>query len=104
MTKAKNRKKPHTFAECQTDEERSAYFKQRSAFDLLEQGLMEEESLGVRYKKKPRKNQQLNIRVEADLLETIKGIALEKGLAYQTLVRMWIQEKVKQEEFVSKKM
>ena len=38
---------------------------------------MEEEPLGVHYKKKPRKNQQLNIRVEAALLETIKGIAYQ---------------------------
>lgn len=87
-------------AACQTDEERAVFFEQHSAFDLLEADLMEEEAADTRYRLKPKKSQQLNIRIEPDLLASIKTLALEKGLAYQTLVRMWIQEKVREEHRV----
>ena len=84
-------------AACQTDAERAAFFEAHSAFDLLDAGLMEAEPAAVRYRLKPKKNQQLNIRIEPALLDSIKALALEKGIAYQTLVRMWIQEKVREE-------
>lgn len=96
---ARQKKSPN-LAACQTDEERAAFFEQHSAFDLLEADLMEEEAAGIRYRLKPKKSQQLNIRIEPDLLASIKTLALEKGLAYQTLVRMWIQEKVREEHRV----
>lgn len=95
--KAPGLKEPDLTA-CRTDEERAVFFEQHSAFDLLDAGLMEEEAATVRYKLKPKKSQQLNIRIEPDLLESIKALALQKGLAYQTLVRLWIQEKVREEK------
>lgn len=91
-------KKAPNLADCQTDEERAAFLEQHSAFDLLDAGLMEVEPVAIRYRLKPKKNQQLNIRIEPDLLDSVKVLALEKGLAYQTLVRIWIQEKVREEK------
>ncbi|HEY9840927.1 MAG TPA: CopG family antitoxin, partial [Candidatus Obscuribacterales bacterium] len=85
-------------AACQSDEERAAFFEAHSAFELLDAGLMEEEPATVRYRLKPKKSQQLNIRVEPDLLESVKAVALKKGLAYQTLIRLWIQEKLREEK------
>ncbi len=91
-------KKKQNLMNCKTDAERAEFFEQESGFDLLDKGLMVEETPSALYRKKPRKERQLNIRVEPGLIETIKEIALDRGLAYQTLIRMWIQEKVQEEK------
>lgn len=93
----RHKKAPH-LNNCHTDEERALFFEQHSAFDLLEAGLMEEETPTTRYKLKPKKSKQLNIRIEPDLIDSIKALALKKGLAYQTLIHLWIQEKVREEK------
>lgn len=88
------KKGERTLKECKSDSERAAFFENNSSFELLDDGLMKREPASTRYAKKPKKDQQLNIRVDSGLIESIKEIALEKGIAYQTLVRVWLQEKI----------
>ncbi|MBI3552467.1 MAG: hypothetical protein HY077_08100 [Elusimicrobia bacterium] len=38
------------------------------------------------------------LRLEADTLEKIKVLAVQKGLNYSTLMRMWITERLRQEK------
>lgn len=61
-------------------------------FDLVECELdpeLEEEILRRRELKKP-----VTLRLEPSQIEAVKKIAAKKGLAYQTLIRMWIAEAI----------
>lgn len=45
--------------------------------------------------KRPKK--AISMRFDADTLEQLRRIAEAKGIGYQTLIRMWIKERLKQE-------
>ncbi|TEB06169.1 hypothetical protein Psch_03213 [Pelotomaculum schinkii] len=53
---------------------------------------LEEEILKRRELKKP-----VTLRLEPNQIDAVKKIAGKKGLPYQTLIRMWITEKIETE-------
>ena len=87
---------PKEMPEFKSDEERAEFFETYSALDLLDAGLMEE-APEVTYTRKTKKNKQLNIRVDQEILNQLKELASKKGMGYHTLARMWILEKLQQE-------
>ena len=89
------KKKIRSLTDCKTDSERAAYFTRHNSLDLIEQGLLEELPV-IQYQQRPKKNLQLNIRVDAETLEQLKGIALKRKLGYHTLARMFLQEKIQE--------
>jgi len=58
---------------------------------------LEAEILKKRELKKP-----VTLRLEPGQIETVKKIAENKGLPYQTLIRMWITEAIQQGDYVLK--
>lgn len=53
---------------------------------------LEKEILNKRELKKP-----ITLRLEPYQIDAVKKIAIRKGLPYQTLIRMWITERIKAE-------
>ena len=45
--------------------------------------------------KRPKKS--ISMRFDVETLEQLREIASAKGIGYQTLIRMWIKERLKQE-------
>ena len=54
--------------------------------------VLEEEILNKRVLKKP-----VTLRLEPSQIDAVKKIAVKKGLPYQTLIRMWIVERIRTE-------
>jgi predicted DNA binding CopG/RHH family protein len=40
---------------------------------------------------------QISLRLDPDVIDTLKGIAAQKGVGYQTLIRIWVMERLTQE-------
>ncbi|HEY77070.1 MAG TPA: hypothetical protein G4O00_13010 [Thermoflexia bacterium] len=40
---------------------------------------------------------QISLRLDPDVIERLKAIAARKGIGYQTLIRMWVMERLAQE-------
>ena len=45
---------------------------------------------------RPRK-QPISLRIDPDAIDQLKDIASRKGMGYQTLMRMWVMERLEQE-------
>ena len=93
MAKAKTRKSPQTFVECQTDEERAEYLE---SHDVIASGEFEE--IGLAEPPRLKLEHQLHMRLDKDTLQRMKRIAHRKHVGYQTLARMWLVERLEQEE------
>ena len=40
---------------------------------------------------------QISLRLDADAIEELKAVAQHKGIGYQTLIRIWVMERLAQE-------
>ena len=54
-----------------------------------------EESILLRRSRPTKK--PVGLRIRSDYLEAVKQVAESKGIPYQTLIQMWLVEKLKQE-------
>jgi len=63
--------------------------------DDLEQ--VQEHIKVVRTRKRPQRK-AVGLRLRVDDLEAIKQVAERKGIPYQTLIQMWLVEKLRQED------
>jgi len=88
-----NKKQPKSFAECKTDKERALYIEKT---DILRTGEFGELELA----EPPGKplDKHLNMRIDTITVNRLKNIAHHKGIGYQSLTRMWILERLSQEE------
>ena len=46
---------------------------------------------------RPRKK-QISLRLDAKVIEVLKAVAQRKGIGYQTLIRLWVMERLAQEQ------
>lgn len=90
---AKTKSKPKTFAECNTDEERAEYLE---SHDVIALG--EFEDIGTAQAPRHKMEHQLHMRMDKETLQRMKQIAHKKHVGYQTLARMWLVERLDQEE------
>lgn len=40
---------------------------------------------------------QISLRLDADTIDKLKAVAQRRGIGYQTLIRMWVMERLAQE-------
>lgn len=40
---------------------------------------------------------QISLRLDAETIESLKAVATQKGVGYQTLIRMWVMERLARE-------
>ncbi len=41
---------------------------------------------------------QIALRLDGDTIEALKAVASRKGIGYQTLIRLWVNERLEQEQ------
>ncbi len=82
-----------------SDEEERAFWETHRPGDYV--GTMQpgqvQVSRGFRARVKERKK-NLTLRMEPSRIEEIKAVARELGLGYQTLMRMWVIERLRREK------
>jgi len=81
-----------------TDKEAAEWFDTHDTapyMDDLEQ--VQEHIQVVRTRKRPPRK-AVGLRLRVDHLEAIKQVAERKGIPYQTLIQMWLVEKLRQED------
>ncbi len=52
-------------------------------------------ALAVELYEEFQKSKPINIRLPLRVINRLKQVAIEKGIAYQTLIRLWIVERLK---------
>ena len=89
--------------EFKTEEEEARFWDEHDSIEFIEEfepveikvsPELEEKIMNRRELKKP-----ITLRLEPKQIDTVKKIAIMKGLPYQTLIRMWITERIKTEKF-----
>lgn len=87
--------------EFKTEEEEARFWDEHDSTEFIEDfepvdievaPELEEEIFNKRELKKP-----VTLRLEPNQIDAVKKIAVMKGLPYQTLIRMWITERIKSE-------
>ena len=87
--------------EFKTEEEEARFWDEHDSTEFIEDfepvdialsPELEEEILNKRELKKP-----VTLRLAPNQIDAVKKIAGKKGLPYQTLIRMWITERIKTE-------
>ncbi len=80
--------------EFKTEEEAAEFWDTHSLADYWDQM----EPVQVTFAPGALKLKQVCLRLSPPMIEQAKRIAASKGIRYQTLLRMWITERMKQEE------
>ena len=89
----RTRSKLKTLADCQTDEQRAAYLASHDVFENEEF-----EYVGVAEAPRRKLLHQLHMRIDEETIERLRKVAGRKRMGYQTLARMWLMERLEQEE------
>jgi hypothetical protein len=84
---------PQTLAECQTDEQRADYLVKHDVFESDEFKYE-----GVAEPPRRRLMQQLHMRIDEETIARLRKVADSKRMGYQTLARMWLIERLEQED------
>ncbi len=67
-----------------------------AAYDATE-FLDETEPVNVNFADARPRKKQISLRLDPDAIDRLKAIAAQKGVGYQTLIRMWVMERLIQE-------
>ncbi len=95
MAKTKVRRRLPAFS---SDEAERAFWETRRPGDYVEQMKPTRVQVSRRLREHVRERKQnLTLRMEPSRVREIKAVAHEKGLPYQTLMRMWIVERLRRE-------
>jgi len=87
-----------------TEEEEARFWDEHDTTDFIgdfeptEIELDQELKEKILNKSEPKK--PITIRLETNQIEAVKKIAISKGLPYQTLIRMWINEAIRKERIM----
>ncbi len=76
-----------------SEQEEAEFWATHDATEFLDETtLVDEVFVDARPPKK-----QISLRMDPDVIDTLKGIAAQKGVGYQTLIRIWVMERLTQE-------
>ena len=82
-----------------SDEEERAFWESHKPGDYLATTRPEKVRVSRRLRERVRERKQnLTLRMEPSRVQEIKALAEERGLPYQTLMRMWIFERLRREK------
>ena len=98
MTETKVRRRRRRLPVFRTDEEERAFWEAHSPGEFV--AAMKPEPVQVAAKLRERvkeRKQNLTLRMEPSRVREIKAVAHELGVPYQTLMRMWIVERLRRE-------
>ena len=81
-----------------TDDEERAFWETHRPGDYVDAMPTERVQVSLRIRKRVRERKKnLTLRMEPSRVEEIKVVARERGVPYQTLMRMWIVERLRRE-------
>ena len=82
-----------------TDEEERAFWELHNPGDYLPTTRPAQVQISRRIRERVRERKQnLTLRMEPSRVKEIKAVAEERGVPYQTLMRMWIFERLRREK------
>jgi predicted DNA binding CopG/RHH family protein len=82
-----------------TDEEERTFWETHSPGDYLRSTRPAQVQIARRIRERVRERKQnLTLRMEPSRVQEIKAVAEERGVPYQTLMRMWIFERLRREK------
>lgn len=85
--------------EFKSAEEEQEFWDQHSALEFLEDGqVVEIDASKAREKRDKRSTQQISLRISHHILERTKRRAKTLGVPYQTLIQLWLAERLEEEE------
>ncbi|HBY04469.1 MAG: hypothetical protein XD78_0985 [Desulfotomaculum sp. 46_296] len=83
------------------EEEAREFFDQHDTLDLLEETEPETLEVGADLQKRLREQreqkQMITLRINFSHLKKVRRIARKKGIPYQTLIQLWIAERLEKE-------
>lgn len=92
-------RKPGEIPEFESPEEEADFWDRHSAVDLLEEAsVVDVDASRARAKRKSRSSQQISLRISSQVLARAKRRAGALGVPYQTLIQLWVAERLEQEE------
>ena len=82
-----------------TDEEERTFWETHAPGDYVGSTMPEKVQVAKRLRARVKERKQnLTLRMEPSRVEEIKAVAAELGIPYQTLMRMWIVERLRREK------
>ena len=87
---AKSRTQPPAFT---SDEEEGAYWEEHSTAPYWD----EMEPVEVRVEAPRPRTKMISMRLSEEYLQELKRVAEQKGIPYQTLMRLWLVERLREE-------
>lgn len=81
-----------------TDQEAAEWFDTHDTAPYMDDLEQVQERIQVARTKKRPPRKAVGLRLRVDHLEAIKQVAERKGIPYQTLIQMWLVEKLRQED------
>ncbi|MFZ5646085.1 MAG: CopG family antitoxin [Bacillota bacterium] len=89
--------------EFKTEEEEARFWDEHDSTDFIEEfepvDIKVAPELEIEILKKRELKKPITLRLEPKQINDVKKIAIRKGLPYQTLIRMWITERIETEKF-----
>jgi predicted DNA binding CopG/RHH family protein len=76
-----------------SEQEESEFWDTHDSTDYMD----DTEPVDVRFIDARPAKTQISLRLEAETIARLKEVAKHKGIGYQTLIRMWVMERLQQE-------
>ena len=77
-----------------TEQEESSFWDTHDSTEFLD----DTEPVEVTFVDARPRKKQISLRLDAKAIDALKAIARRKGIGYQTLIRMWVMERLAQEQ------
>lgn len=93
------KKQIKSIPEFKSEEEEIEFWDTHSAAEFLdEESTVDIDASVAREKRDKRSTQQISLRISHEVLERTKNRARTLGVPYQTLIQLWIAERLEEEE------
>ena len=76
-----------------TEQEEAEFWDSHNSIDFLD----ETDSVKVTFVDARPAMKQISLRLDASVIDQLKSLAVGKGIGYQTMIRMWVMERLGQE-------
>lgn len=76
-----------------TEQEEADFWDSHDSTDFLD----ETEAVNVTFVDARPAMKQISLRLDPSVIDKLKSLAVDKGIGYQTLIRMWVMERLGQE-------
>lgn len=76
-----------------TEQEEADFWDSHDSTDFLD----ETEAINVTFVDARPSMKQISLRLDPSVIDQLKSLAVDKGIGYQTMIRMWVMERLGQE-------